>query len=281
MLGLTAVVVPAAARQQPADTRSRFEVVSIRPCPDTGGRRGAGFTPGRLELTCQTIETLIREAYVVFAGGGAANPAGYDVPLVDAPGWVRSNGYLVAAVAQGEPARTVMRGPMLQTLLEDRLKLRIRRETRERPVYALTAAARPLRFSRVDESKCVARDTSRSPVRGAVDPDTQKPFCQTIIRGAGSITGSMTIQELADALGSYVDRPVINQTGLPGIFDIAVRFAADRRDPRVPADGPAADPNGAVSIFTAVQEQLGLRLEPSRGLATVLVVEHIEPPSPN
>src|SRR5688572_14075310 len=89
---LVALLVATAARavsaQQPADTRPRVEVVSVKPCSERSGRRGAGSSPGRLDLTCQTLETLIREAYMVFADGLAANPSGYDAPLVGAPDWV-------------------------------------------------------------------------------------------------------------------------------------------------------------------------------------------------
>jgi uncharacterized protein (TIGR03435 family) len=271
---------PGVSAQQPGDTRQRFDVTSVKPCTDIEGRRGAGFTPGRLELTCQTLETLVREAYLVFAGGGVAQPAGYNLPLMGAPDWTRSEGYLVTATATGSPARAIMRGPMLQTLLEDRFKLRVRQETREVPIYALTGAGRALRSRQVDENECVARDISKPAVANAVDPVTKKPFCQTILRMAGGLSGSMTMGEFADAISAYVDRPVVNQTGITGVFNLELRFAADGRGQGLSAVGPPA-PGGAVSIFTAIQEQLGLRLEPARGPSPVLVIEHAERPSPN
>ena len=281
---LVALLVATAARpvpaQQRADTRPRFDVVSVKPCTEVSGRRGASATPGRLDLTCQTLEVLIREAYMVFTDGVAANPSGYDAPLVGAPDWVRSEAYVVTATTSATPARAGMRGPMLQTVLEDRFGLKARREIRDLPIYALTAERTP-RLQRVDESGCVARDTSKPSVPSTRDPATKKPFCQTIIRSVSSISGSMRLQELADAIGSYVDRPVMDRTGVSGIFTVDLRFDGQVRGPLGLASIRPPAPDGAVSIFTAVQEQLGLRLEPSRGPAPVLVIEHVDRPSPN
>jgi uncharacterized protein (TIGR03435 family) len=268
------------AGQATGDSRPSFEVTSVKPCNDPGGRRGGGVAPGRLDLTCQTLGVLIHEAYAVFVGP-AANGGGYDVPLVGAPDWVFTQGYLVTATASGQPSRTLMRGPMLQTLLENRFKLKVRPENRDLPIYALTMGPGPVKMPKVDETACVARDTSKRPVPGVADPNTQKPFCQTIIRGASSIAGSMTAQELTDAIGSFVERHVVNQTNLSGIFSVHLEFAAEGRGPAAAAAIRAPTPGGAVSIFTAIQEQLGLRLEPSRGPAPVLVVEHVERPTEN
>ena len=287
MRNATLVLVIAAActcsvtGQAPTAARPSFDVTSVKPCDAPAGRRGGGSAPGRLELTCQTLGILIHEAYAVFAGGAVANGGGYGVPLVGAPDWAFTQGYLVTATASGQPSRTLMRGPMLQTLLEDRFKLKVRPEARDLPTYALTIGRGPVKMPTVDETTCIARDTSKRPVLGAADPDTGKPFCQTIIRGASSIAGSMTAQELADAIGSFVDRHVVNQTNLSGIFTVRLEFAMEGRGPAAATGIRAPGPDGAVSIFTAIQEQLGLRLEPSRGPAPVLVVDHVERPSEN
>ena len=281
VLGLTLATWHGVSTQQPGDTRQRFDVTSVKPCTGIEGRRGAGFTPGRLELTCQTLETLVREAYLVFAAGGVAQPAGYNLPLTGAPDWTRSEGYLVTAMTSGSPARAIMRGPMLQTLLEELFKLRVRQETRELPIYALTGAGRALRSRQVDEKECIARDISKPTVVNAVDPVTKKPFCQTILREVGGLSGSMTMDEFADAISAYVDRPVVNQTGIAGVFSLELRFSAEGRGPGGLAAVRPPDPAGAVSIFTAIQEQLGLRLEPARGPSPVLVIDHAERPSPN
>ena len=274
------VVSTAVAQSLPAaaDARPRFEVVSIRPCTDIEGRRGAGFSPGRLDLTCQTLATLMREAYMVFAGGGDASPAGYNVRIEGAPDWINADGYLIAAKAADAPPRAVMRGPMLQTVLEDRFKLAIRREERELPTYALTVAPGGFKPRPIDERNCAARDLTKPPVLRAVDPETQKPFCQRIIRSSSGVSGSMTVQELADALSSYVDRPIINRAGISGIFSIDFQFAPIRS---LVEGNPPPDPGAGVSIFTAAQEQLGLRLERATGPAPVLVIDHVERPSPN
>jgi uncharacterized protein (TIGR03435 family) len=193
-------------------------------------------------------------------------------------------------------------GPMLQTLLEERFALKIRRETRELPHYALTVADGGAKLRPIDPASCVPPDLTKPPA--ARDPVTQKPFCGRSSTSPQGVNGaSMTVEELTTALRSFVDRPIVNKTGIDGRFDISLQFAplrspeqgvrndsAGRADVVSPGgrggrggrgDGgivAAAD----VSIFTAIQEQLGLKLERTTGLVpSVVVIEHVEKPSPN
>ncbi len=117
-------------RAQPAAT-PKFETASVKPCePAPPGPRRLGVTPGRLRATCMPLNALASIAY------------GVDLrfPLEGGPAWSRSDGYDIEANAEGNPSAKTMQGPMLQALLEDRFKLKIRRQTRESPVYALTIA---------------------------------------------------------------------------------------------------------------------------------------------
>ena len=195
---------------------------------------------------------------------------------------------------------------MLQTLLEERFMLKIRRETRELPHFALTVADGGFKLRPIDPASCVALDLTKPPVTR--DPVTQKPFCgRTSISPAGVSGSSMTVEELATALRFFVDRPVVNRTRIDGMFDVRLQFAPLRspeqngsndaagglgRNP--PAGVPPGGGRGGggrgdgttvaadVSIFTAIQEQLGLRLERTTGpVPAVLVIEHVERPSPN
>jgi len=308
-LGIAAVaafalpVAVGAIQQAPPDARPRFEVASIKPCEGTQGKRDARTSPGRLTVTCHTLATLIRLAYI---GWG---PSSLATPIVGGPGWVESDEYLVDARAASEQSVAMIGGPMLQTLLEERFMLKIRRETRELPHYALTVADGGFKLRPIDPGSCVAPDLTKPPVTR--DPVTQKPFCgRTSISPAGVSSSSMTVEELATALRSFVDRPVVNKTGIDGMFDVRLQFAPLRSPEQSGSNDaagglgrnpPAGIPPGGgrggrgdggrgdgatvaadVSIFTAIQEQLGLRLERTTGpVPAVLVIDHVERPSPN
>ena len=171
-----------------------------------------------------------------------------------------------------------MQGPMLQTLLEDRFKLRIHRETRDIPVYEFSVAKGGIKMERVEDGSCVVVD-SNSDSKPKPAAAVQKPACSQ-----GSVARSGQNNEIQDmdfraismgdflsVLQRYLDRPVIDKTGLAGRFNLHLQFARDLSTPETPAP----------SIFTAVQEQLGLKLEPVKGPGEFLVVDSIERPSEN
>lgn len=162
------------------------------------------------------------------------------------PAWLNSDRYdIVAKVAPNTPRDQVL--VILRTLLRERFKLEIHRESRELRVYALTAARGGPRLKKASGSE--GNFTFRS----------------------GHIIGSaLSMSELANRLSGPVfklGRPVVNSTGLPGTFDFTLDWTPDDTS----VDG-AAGP----SLFTAIQEQLGLKLEPSKSLVEVLVVDHVE-----
>src|SRR5262249_25279795 len=122
----------------------KFEVASIRPCTENlapGMRSGGGgplsTSPGHLSVNCQTVKGLIQAAYVIFATGSRRSLDTLQSTTIEGgPDWITTERYTIEAKAEGEPTSVVMHGPMLQALLEDRFKLRIRHETRDVPVYA-------------------------------------------------------------------------------------------------------------------------------------------------
>jgi uncharacterized protein (TIGR03435 family) len=181
---------------------------------------------------------------------------------------------------------------MLQALLEDRFKLKIRHETREVPAYALTVAKSGLKLRRVEEGSCTPIDRSNASA-ALVTALGQKPFC-----GNGGFAKkdnlvvanipAISLDEFANRLGGRLDRPVIDKTGIAGLFDFHLEFAVDQTTPRflVGGDlsappGDLSNPPGGPSIFTAVQQQLGLKLEPTKGPREFLVIDHVEKPSEN
>jgi uncharacterized protein (TIGR03435 family) len=184
---------------------------------------------------------------------------------------------------------------MLQSLLEERFKLKVHREVREQPIYALVAAQSLGRLgphlaqSNVDcQAAAVAGRKSPSAPPAPPKPG-ERPQCGTHM-GFGEIRGgARPLTLLASMLAQVVQRPVVDRTELAGGFDFDLRWTPDTlpaRPPGTPADQPfrmngvEIDPNGP-SIFTAVQEQLGLKLEATRGPVDVLVVDHVERPTPD
>jgi bla regulator protein blaR1 len=276
-----------------------FEVASIKLCTGDSGGRGRsgggagdqGPSPDRLSMNCQTVKNFIRMAYVVY-GTGHFNPLDR-MPIEGGPGWIDSDRYQITAKAEGAPGQDMMRGLMLQALLEDRLKLKVRRETREVPAYALTVGKNP-KLKPSEEGSCVVLDFSKPP---AFVPGEKPPVpCGLAMRKRGGqgvkweVHGA-SLDELARALGTDLDRIVINKTGIAGRFDFYLEFAPDEttaglnslRGPDGPVftPGSASDPAGGPSIFTAIQEQLGLKLEAAKGPREFLVIDRVERPTEN
>jgi uncharacterized protein (TIGR03435 family) len=286
----------------------KFEVASVRLCDgrgDSGAKGGArggggagpqGPSPDRLTMVCQPLRNYIRSAYVTFADGHRMSP-GTMTPIEGGPGWVDSERYQITAKAEGTPGQEMMRGPMLQALLEDRFKLKMRRESREVPAYALTVGKNGPKLQAAPEGGCQVLEFSRPPAPPAPG-EKPLPICTFRMLRAPKTDAPMewdvhggTLDDLARALGGDLDRIVINKTGIAGKFDFHLQFSADDatvglnrlRGPDGPVVQPASpvDPAGGPSIFTAIQQQLGLKLEPAKGPREFLVVEHAEKPTEN
>lgn len=283
-------------QQQAPATRARFEVASVRSCDGDGGRGTgpasgpSGQSPGTLYMNCQPLKLLIQMAYDLFATGqgfaGFFSPQSQSVPITGGPDWINSARYTINAKAEGVPSGGMMQGPMLQTLLEDRFKLKIRRETREIPVYALTVAASGFKLKPLPEGSCVPRDSiDRSQIFTPGAPQlcglvlSQRVGGNTVLQLRG-----MSISDLSKNLGwNLLGMPVVDKTGITGLFDFRVEFAPDENTAPIVGGPPRQGdpPATAPFIVTAIQEQLGLKLERSRGPGDSLVIEHIERPSEN
>jgi uncharacterized protein (TIGR03435 family) len=192
--------------------------------------------------------------------------------------------YRIDAKASGHPGREMMQGPMLQSLLEDRFKLKIHRETTEGPVYALTLEAKAPRLKPFQEGSCIQMPLTLP----ASTPPPGQRYCKALIslQGSSVLAEGSTLSEFSKLLNLVLDRPVIDKTGVTNRFDIQLEFARDEATPglRGPVqDIPAAadsDPSKP-TIFAAIQQQLGLKLRPTRGPIEFLVIDHIERPSEN
>jgi uncharacterized protein (TIGR03435 family) len=178
-----------------------------------------------------------------------------------------------------------MEGSMLRSLLEERFRLAIHRETRQLPAYLLTVAKTGPKLQPSREGSCTPYVTGAPPP--TTKPGEPRPdYCGFQRTAMGALNGkAVTMAELAKTLSrsytSMLERNVIDGTGLTGKFDIHLTWAVDPAGAHNGAiDNTASDATGP-SIFTALQEQLGLKLESTKGPVEVLVIDHIEKPSGN
>ena len=303
-----AFVVSVALAQSQTKTvvRPKFEVASIKPCKvdNADGRRSGGenLSPGSLHLECSTVNDLIQMAYVLFANGQVNVPWSGSVPIEGGPSWINSDRYEIDAKADGSQSQGAMHGPMLQALLEDRLELKTHRKTREVPVYALVVAKGGHKMRQFKEGSCTPFDftilTQFPPPPlpelplgqdycGGIGSDGRPWFGISITRQGPSViveARGISLDDFPKAfLSNRLDRPIVNRTGIRGRFDFRLEFVPDETllrgdpSPATLADDPATGP----SIFTAVQEQLGLKLESAKGPGEFLIIDHVEKPSEN
>jgi uncharacterized protein (TIGR03435 family) len=196
--------------------------------------------------------------------------------LVDLPEWVRTIRYEINALASRTPApseQTVF----LRALLADRFGIVTRTETQERPIYTLVLARPDGRLGpglRPSSFDCIAIMTARS--AGQISPNTAGPACG-IVSGPGVYSREgIPLAALVDTLSTRLERPVVDRTGLTGLFDIQLRF-------RPLAGGATAPTAGAEEpdMVTALEEQLGLKAESTRGPVQMVVFERILRPTPD
>lgn len=229
-------------------------VASVKPNNSVEPRALSEYSPGgRFTATATTVTTLVRSAYRI---------QGYQ--LVGAPGWFSSKRYDISAKADESPAPTQQ--TLLRAVLRDQFKLVVHEETRELPVFALARSdGRPGPRLVKSDFDCAAYAASPHP---APAPGS------AVLCGARSNTGSFSgkavaMSQLAASLGFFAGRFVVDKTGLAGGYDMELTWTPDEKS-AAGADGP--------SLFTALQEQLGLKLIAERGPVNVLVVERAAEP---
>jgi bla regulator protein blaR1 len=266
---LTAAAAIVMAPLGRAQAPKQFEVASIKPADPNGRGMRVQFAPGgRLTMNGATVKFLIQQAYGV-----------KDFQITGGPNWIGSDRYDISTKAEGEGDITPEQvKPMMQALLADRFKLTLHRETKEQPVYALVVGKNgPKLKESAPEENVGARDgASDGPRRGGMQ----------IRMTRGQITAQgMSMEMLANQLSNRLGRNVLDKTELKGSYDFTLEFTPEGTQPMGPRDGGAEAPpppeSGAPSIFTAVQEQLGLKLESQKGQVELLVLDRIERPSEN
>jgi uncharacterized protein (TIGR03435 family) len=249
-----------------------FEVASIKPNKSgPGSIQRAGLQPGdRVNMTNVTLRILMQIAY--------PGPS----EIIGGPSWIGSgpsgDRFDVNAKAEASSSREQLQ-LMLRTLLADRFKLVAHPEIRTEPIYALVLARRDGRLgpylhpAAADCATLRAAALAAGPLRGGGP-------C-----GLGGLPGNMHIHgigidQLAVMLQMDAGRRVVNKTGLTGNFDWDLTWTpqAFRQTPFDRERFPSIDPDGP-SIFTAIEEQLGLKLQPEKGEGNVLVIDHVERPT--
>jgi uncharacterized protein (TIGR03435 family) len=262
----------------------KWDAVSIKPCtpqpsPAAGALRGRGTPPppppsNRVSLNCRGIVDLVYLSYGVYEGGRYNGPVAGVVRYDGFPAWTRSERYTIEAKAEGTPGQHMMLGPMLQTILADRFRLKVHMETREGPVYILSIAKGGPKMEPLKPGGCAPVDASAE--EPPTDPCPSKNerheqnYTLDYWTNMDSFTRLLTVR-FADPLTK--DTPVLNQTGLSGYYHIQTEFL----NPQVTT---AEDGAPAQSIFSAV-EKLGLKLEAGKGPRQYLVFDHAERPSEN
>ena len=252
---------PAANPAAPA-----FEVASVKLNKSGSGNTHFGIQGDRFTADNTTLRELIRITYQV-----------RDLQLVGAPDWIASEHFDIVAKAAG-PLKAGSPPAELKLLLADRFRLKVHSDSRELPIYALVAGPgrtfgprlQPVEVDRCPEA--IARAEARA--RTGQPPPPLAPGlrmdCGLRFNPGTLIGGSIGLEALSQSLSPIVGRVVVNRTGFTSKFDFDLSWASD----------PNADSNGP-SIFTALPEQLGLKLESTRGPVDVLVIDQVEPLIPD
>jgi len=236
---------------------------------------------------------LIRQSYILFTDG-KLNPPGRVEPIEGAPDWITSERYSIDAKAEGSPGQGIMLGPMMRTLLEERFKLKIHRETKQVNVYALTLTKQGNNLPPTPKGGCITVDLEHPALPAPGQPIPKLCGMARIAKNGFDIYGA-TMMDIGKALSNRLDRNVIDKTGVSGMFDIHLEWVpADSEvsltNPPIssgPSLGdPAAPmtPSARVDNFGAIQtalQKFGLKLEPAKGPSEFLVIDHVERPSEN
>jgi uncharacterized protein (TIGR03435 family) len=296
-----AMFTSCAAFGQATENSPAFEVASVKPAaPMTGNtirvmmRGGPGSNdPGQITYTNVTLYNVLMSAY------------GVKDFQISGPGWLDSERYdIFAKVPRG--ATKAQSKVMMQNLLAERFKLTLHRETKELPMYELVVGKNGPRLTESVEDPAAAA-AMRQPTLGKDGFPVMPPGLAGLtakslktmngLPGASMTANHQSMAEFAETLSSRLDLPVVDMTGLTGKYDYTLSFSAEGLGhmrlpggialppPAAPSPGEggpgtpmAGAPDGPSSpdLFTALQEQLGLKLEQRKGPVELLVIDHLE-----
>jgi uncharacterized protein (TIGR03435 family) len=254
---------------QPSE-RPKFEVAAIKPAGPTGPRFVRPLPGGRLSAMAP-VRLLIQNAYSLFP-----------FQIVGGPDWLSSERYEIDAKVDGNPANDELL-LMLQSLLEERFQLKTHRETKELPVYSLVPAKNGPRLPPPKEGNCTASGEHLPSTLGRTIISFPCGRLRIGIGGSDSVIkgGNVVMAELIRILSTMMGRTVVDKTGFTGAFDVEMHFIPDTATAGLPDTDPSAPDPARATIFTALQENLGLKLESTKGAVALLVIDHVERPTGN
>jgi uncharacterized protein (TIGR03435 family) len=261
--------------QAPIDAKPQFEVASIKLHPPPVTRTIISAPPGRFVAEGISLRMLVGRGYGVS-----------ETNVLGGPGWTDSDRFDIDARVNGTIPLGQM-SPLIRAMLEDRFQLKVHKETRDLPVYELVVAKGGLKMKKSEDQTPpvpLPPPDRGAPPRGA-GPFAGGPLPRGAFGGGrGNFQGiAVTIATVVNFLTQNLGRPVIDKTGLSGLYDLKLEWtpgAEQAPGPFGPGVPPAADAAGP-SIFTALQEQLGLRLESTKGPVEVVVIDGATKPSEN
>jgi uncharacterized protein (TIGR03435 family) len=285
-----ALVAGSAPTPASPSSRPTFEAASVKRNKD-GGPFSLLFQPGgRFRAVNVTAKMLIGAAY------GTPQPLP-DFQIGGAPKWLDTDRFDIVAKAAGDPAPGPNGPPpvmfeMLRSLLEERFHLKVHNEMKEVPVFALLLA-RPdgklgpkFRQTDVDCAAMIREARERGGPPPAPPAPGERPKCGARLFPGNISAGAMTMTQVVNGLARIpgMNRQVIDRTGLTGAYDLDLVWTPDTgslpqgdRPPGAPPL-PPIDPNGP-SLFTAIQEQWGLKLEPTKAPVNMLLIDAVEQPT--
>jgi uncharacterized protein (TIGR03435 family) len=237
---------PTPVKPMAADAHPSFAVATIKPHDPNSNRQGFNATGDRYTVRNQTIVSLMMFAYSIDQH-----------QVLDAPAWASTDRFDIEGTTDtpGEP-NLHQQQEMLQKLLADRFGLKFHRETRELPVYAIEIAK------------------GGPKLKPAANPDAEPD--QDARNHGTEVTVTITSGTMADfilGMQFFFDRPLVDRTSIVGRHDFILRYTYDETH--------ATDPNAPPGLFTAIREQLGLRLDAIKAPIDVFVIDRVEPPSAN
>lgn len=275
------VSVPRAEGQSNAAAVPSFEVASIKPNSSGDNRVGIQLAPGRFTAEGATLKMIIEIAYNIKS----------DAQLSGGPGWVNSDRYNFDAKIDDATAEELGKLPpdqrgdkirlMIQGLLAERFQLKLSHETKDLPIYALVVAKNGPKLTHSPDPPPNPDGTPNGGGRGGPGGRGGQGI-RIGGRGDLEVTGS-PIGSLATVLSGQLGRTVVDETGLKGNYDFKLQWTPDSQvlsNNPAPDAAPPPDTSGP-SIFTALQEQLGLKLESRKGPTVTYVIDHVEKPSEN
>jgi uncharacterized protein (TIGR03435 family) len=278
VLGVTLAAGLAILRAQTPNPPPTFDVAAIK--QNKSGENNGRFGGPASRFTATNVPVL---QFVLFA---------YQVQsfqVEGGPDWIRTDRYDINARAEGNfPAATISgpdpRRQMMKALLADRFKLAAHIESKERPIYSLVTARPDKTLGpklSVATTDCVALGEALRRGQAPATPPrtpTGDNDCGISLPPGKIAFGTQPLAQVAAALAGLLQRGIVDRTGLAGNYSGSVTYTPDTAPRDGPPDLPAGDASG-VSLFTAIQEQLGLKLEPGRGPVDVLVIDRIERPT--